>query len=159
MPSNIAGELAATFDLAIRRHEAKSLTTGEDWKAFGEIENRFETARTESEARYREEYRTRFEKARQDIIDEKASPAHTIRTPFGTDRFDKDMIARQAHRRVERDHQAELAAIDAAEGARIEALMRDAEERHALKTVARDDFNRSADRRSGPDRRGPRRSY
>lgn len=159
MPPFIAGELSATFDLVIRRHEAKSLAGGPDWNSLQDIENRHECARAETEARYRDGYQARLDAARKEIIDERAAQTLDIPTPFRTDRFDKNAITREAERRVNQGHHNDMDAIDVAETAEIEALLRDAEDRKALRGVVRQEFNDSAERRSGRDRRTRQPSY
>ncbi|MCQ0989591.1 hypothetical protein [Jiella marina] len=153
MSDDLRSELAKAFDDAVRKHEAKVLKTSQDWRAYRKIEERHTRAREDAERRYRDEYETRVEKARRDIIAEKATPAHEIRPPFGTDEFKKEDIELQAHRRVQKDHEVMLTGIDQAETAEKEALLAEAAERRKLDGQSKDQFAKASDRRSGRDRR------
>ncbi|NDW06478.1 hypothetical protein [Jiella pacifica] len=153
MSSDLRSELGKTFDLAIRRHEAKVLKTSHDWKTLQDIEERHNRAREAADQGYRQEYGTRVEQARLDILAEKTSRTFDIRPPFGTDNFRKDAIDREAHRRVQADHDATIAGINEREVRAIETLLSEATERRALDGAARKEFGRATDRRSGRDRR------
>lgn len=134
MPLDLTREITTAFDLAIRRHEAKSLKTGQDWRALQEIEQRHNCARQDTETRYREDYDTRVEKARKDIINERAQLKHEMRGPFGTDKFDGKAIEKLAHRRVRQDHEATMAGIDQSEVFETGELTRKAAERQKAQT-------------------------
>ncbi|CTQ58150.1 hypothetical protein [Roseibium album] len=153
MSKDLMRELKATFDLAIRQDEARSLSKGIEWSALTEIETRHETAREDARNRFNEEYETRFEQARRDIINKAGEKNHDMPSPYGTDRFKGDAISRQADRRIRQDHEFEMTQIDEAEAREISTLIDAAETRNRSKGLAKDAFAENADRRSGEERR------
>ncbi|OXT01990.1 hypothetical protein B7H23_03375 [Notoacmeibacter marinus] len=159
MPPSIGEQLRATFDLAVRRHEAKVLTDPRDWARVTDITNRHRTAREDIERLYLEEYDQRVERALADINDEGANKTYDHPVPEGADDAASGETGTvQARRRVKQEHEQTLLQIDRTEEAEIADLLDDARSRNAVKDVARDHFYDVADRRKLPDRRAPNRS-
>ncbi|CUI01865.1 hypothetical protein [Leisingera aquaemixtae] len=141
------------FREAVKEHLVLNLKTDADWTRFRAIsESARDQINTENES-YRRDYEARVDKARQKILHKAGSLTHDHPTPHGIDRFDKDVINREAQRIVRHDHARRLYTIREDEITGYEALQTDIRARGQIRGQARDPFNRATERRSGPDRR------
>lgn len=153
----LSDEVRETFREATLQREAARGLNGHDWARYREIQDVYEKRQRQECRDYENEYPTRVEVARKQVIDEAAKKAlDLIPRFFGADKFAKDAINRQAHRRVQNDHSRTLARLKAGKEADIKKLLAAAVKRQELGNVLLQDFSRAVDRRSGSDRRrGP----
>jgi hypothetical protein len=134
------------------------LRTPQDWDRFNEIKDTAKQHEREETEYYQREKPLLLAAARKEIIDKAGSLTLDHPSPFGTDRFNKDAIERQAHAQVENDHQARLLGIKARESDGYAELRHDIHAREGVRDHAREAFARSTDRRDGQDRRMPTRN-
>ena len=153
MTNDLNSDVNASFALPLAQHAAMGLTKESDIQARDAINERYKKLREDIEKAYEREYPTRFEAALKDVIDEAARRSLQIPTPYGTDRFDKNAMNREAQRRVETDHAATLGRLEQDHAREINDLVYSAHARDAQKDRARDAFNQTVDRRSGTERR------
>lgn len=156
--SSITADLKRTFDLASLRNRAKSLTRPADLEKMSEITKRYARETNKQEKLYKRDYKTRVEVALQARINKAGVKDRTFKHRlFGSDNFDKSALTRQAHRDVQHDHSRRISQLASRETQELNVLVSTAEQRDAskqqLREETRDDFQRAADRRSGPDRR------
>lgn len=152
-------EVRSLFAKAVLEHEAAKDLNAEELVTYRKI-NRDHAAQVRfEERRYELEYRTRFEVARQRIIDRGGAKDRKLTHRwFGSDRFNATAIDRQADREVRHEHANLIARLGQERDGRMKVLFAAAEERRALGSELKRDFERTADRRPGPDRRrGPAR--
>jgi len=158
MPSEIEIAIADMFSDATRQSMVTELRTQDDWDRFKTID---ETARQRTRDEidgFERDRPLRLAAARNDIIDKAGSLTFEHPTPFGTDKFDKDEIERQAVARVFNEHQSNLMGIKVDEVEAYDGLRAEIHVREGVMDQARDAFARSTDRRNGEDRRMPTQS-
>jgi hypothetical protein len=158
MTTDPGKEIRSLFARAALQHEAARGLDGEGWAAYRKIHaDHAEEVRLQ-ECRFLAEYQTRFEVARQRIIDQSGSWDKKLAPRwFGSDKFNSSAIDRQADRDVQHDHANLLTLLDQERDGRLDALFAAVEARPELGSQLKQHFERAADRRSGPDRRGPER--
>lgn len=144
---------------ALMEQTVRKLQTDPDWRRFRAITDAAQRQTVEENESYKADYALRVDKARQDLIRKAGAKTFDHPTPYGTDRFNKDQINRQAQKNVRHEHERKLHSIREAEVSGYEALGEDIRSRGRLKDHAHDDFARAVDRRAGQDRRmsGPER--
>lgn len=100
------------------------------------------------------QYPTRVEVARRRLIDEAAKRGVELKPWWaGDDRFDKAAIQRQAERDVRRAHERRLLRIEEAERQGLRAIVHRSMRENNMRGIAREAFDRAADRRTGLERR------
>jgi len=152
MPSEIEISIAEMFSNATRQNMVTELRTQDDWDQFKAID---ETARQRTRDEidgYERDRPLRLAAARKDIIDEAGSLTFEHPTPFGTNKFDKDEIERQAVARVFNDHQSTLMGIKADEVEAYDTLCADIHVREDVRDFARDAFERAGKQTEYPQR-------
>lgn len=155
MPLEIELGIAEMFSDATRQSMVQELRTQDDWDRFNAIDqNARQRTRDEIDG-FERDRPLRLAAARKDIIDKAGALTFEHPTPFGTDKFNKDEIERQAVARVFNDHQSTLMSIKADEVAAYDTLRADIHAREGVRDLARDAFARSTDRRNGDERRTP----
>ncbi|MEO0486236.1 MAG: hypothetical protein AAF092_10025 [Pseudomonadota bacterium] len=159
MASEIEAGISAMFRDVVGQSCLLEMRTQQDWDAFKEIQR---TARQREAVELKEFRETRDsliadEKRR--LIDEGGSFTFEHPTPSGTDHFNPHDIAREAEARVDRAHQSRLIAIREEEAEAYADLAETIRAREGLQGWARQDFNRSTDRRSEDRRGGSERSW
>lgn len=152
--SSLAEEVRRTFDLASLRKEASAKYTADEWRTYQEVRRDHAAQRRDLQEEFERDYPSRFEKARQKLIDDAGSkPLDLIPKWLSRDRFDKSAIERQARMSVLRDHRQDVAVVDKGELKALGEIKKTAEQRQALHQMPTRDFQRATDRRSEPDRR------
>ena len=159
MPLDITAELKKTYDEAVMQHEARLLTKGEDWQQARTIMERGEVARAATQEKYLNEYDTRVEIVRKRLTKEAGDKNLDHPAPTGRDRFDGDVINRQTHREVRRDHERVLQQSRDTQDTDMQALQETASQRDQSKSIgkapakAKEHFAPASDRRQVPERR------
>ena len=144
---------------ALKETTIRQLTKDRDWTVFRAIsETAAKHEQIEKEG-YQRNYSARVDKVRQELIRKAGSKTHEHPTPYGTDRFNKGQIDRDAQRIIRHEHARKLATILSVETNGYEALCERIRERDKVMDRARNDFTRAVDRRNGHVRRdtGPSR--
>jgi hypothetical protein len=150
--------VSATFDLVVRRHQARAMGTPRDEKALERIEAHHQSQRQAEREAYQRDYDSRVKHAEADIMAKRTRPMPRIKPPPGIAEPSLDHLIRQeAMERVDQDHRDRLVAIDQAEAREMTQFMEGIYRRAHAKDRARDDFNQTAERRSGRERRVRRR--
>ncbi|WP_386627518.1 hypothetical protein [Sulfitobacter geojensis] len=157
MTSDITLGMAEMFRDANRESVTLELRTPQDWDRFNKIKDMAKQHEREETEFFQREKPLLLAEARKELIDKAGSLTLEHPSPFGTDRFNKDTIERQAHMQVGNDHQARLLGIKARESDGYAELREDIQAREGLRDHAREAFARSTDRRDGQDRRMPSR--
>lgn len=158
MVTDIQLGIATMFSDATRQSVVLDLRSDADWARFNEIDSRAQK-RTNDEIRdFEANYDERVASARKEIIDRAGAKTFDHPSPFGTDKFSKSEINRQAVTKVQKDHDARLIQIKQEEAEAYHSLRHDIHEREGVRDIARDAFTRATDRRLGQDRRMPDRS-
>ncbi|MBN9039333.1 MAG: hypothetical protein J0H53_24990 [Rhizobiales bacterium] len=158
MDLTIAEELDRAFDLASLRREARTIGRPHQWRAANDHLDRCRHAREREQRLYQARYPTRVEAARRRLIDEAAKKGFELKPRWaGDDRFDKAAIQRQAERDVRRAHEGRLLRIEEFERQGLRAIVHRSMRENNMRGVARDGFDRAADRRAGIERRGSQR--
>jgi hypothetical protein len=157
MTTDIELGMAEMFRDATKQSVVLELRTPQDWDRFNEIKDMAKQHEREETEYFQREKPLLLATARKELIDKAGSLTLEHPSPFGTDRFNKDAIERQANMQVENDHQARLLGIKARESDGYAELSYDIQAREGVRDHARDAFARSTDRRDGQDRRIPTR--
>lgn len=127
MSLSLAEQIKRTFDLASLRYEASLNLSDRDWQTYQRICGRYDEQRFSAERRYREEYDTRVEAARQTLLEKAGKKERSFIPWFGrTDRFDSAALERQAHREVQGRHRAAMWKLDEQEQDEIRSLLSEA---------------------------------
>ena len=154
MSSSISKQLRQTYDLASLRREAAMDLSSDEWKQYQKIRETHDMSRRFEIRQYEIEYQTRLEAARELLIDKAAARSLDFKHRwFGSDRFNKSEIDRQAHRQVLSDHRRKIASLDRIEQHELTALLDEVQKRHADSEKPKRDFRKAANRRSGIERR------
>lgn len=159
MALSINEELRRAFELATLRREARTISEPHQWQAATRLQIRCTDARAREKDLYAARYDRRVEARRRRLVDE-AGKVRRDHRPWGDchDRFDPQATLRQAHNDVRNGHAARIQRIDDYERLELARIVERARRENAIRGIATDDFQRAADRRSGPDRRvGPSR--
>jgi len=157
METDLELGIATMLRDATMQNVVLDLRTPTDWVEFNRIKD---TARQDEQNEietFRENKPELLVKAREELIDKAGSLTHGHPTPFGTDRFDKSTIDRQAMIKVENDHQARLLGIQQRESDDYSDLKDDIHVREQSRGRGREAFSRATDRRGNQDRRMPER--
>ena len=156
-PFNLSDQIRQTFKLASLRHEAAKNLRGEDQVAYSKVVMAYAEQRKSETQAYQNEYRTRVEVERKRLIDKAGEKNKGFQHRwFGSDKFDKAAITRQAQRNVRHDHERTLARLDQQETEIVDGILERAAHREALREKPKRDFEKAVDRRKGQDRRRPR---
>jgi hypothetical protein len=153
-PFNMTNQIRQTFKLASLRHEAAKNLRGEDQVAYSKVVMAYAEQRKAEIQSYQSEYRTRVEVERKRLIDKAGEKNKTFQHRwFGSDKFDKAAITRQAQRNVRQDHERTLARLDQQETEVVDGILERAGHRQAQREKPKRDFQKAVDRRQGQDRR------
>jgi len=154
MGLGLGEEVRLAFRLATLRREASTVKTGPQWERTRAIGERCERLREEEKKLYRERYLTRVEVARKRLSNDAGKKTREYKPRFvGEDRLDKDALWRQAGREVKAAHRRRLAMIDREEARGLDQEMKRAYGENRCRNVAREDFNKTVDRRTSMERR------
>lgn len=149
----IQEELRHHFDLASLRREARALRTSEQWGEVQNITKRSNRAQAKEEALYTQRYDARVEQARLRLIDEAASKPRDFKPTWASDdNFSPDATLRQAHRNVKAAHERRMQRIADWERGALHGLIEQSMQENNIRDLAREDFHRVVDRRTGMDR-------
>ena len=159
MISDIELGVATMFRDATQQNIILELRKPEDWAQFNKLRDMAAERERNAVERFERDKPQLIAEARKEIIERAGAKTFEHPTPFGTDRFSKSEIDRQARHSVEMDHQAEILRLRTDEAESYAELKHDICERENVRDLARDAFARATDRRSGADRRmaGPQR--
>ena len=158
MEQTLELDVATMFRDATMQSVVLELRTPADWDHFNEVDQTAKQREMDEVQDYTNNKDQRLTDARKELIDKAGALTHEHPTPFGTDRFNKSDIDRQAKIKVENDHQTCLLGILQDEAEAYSELTGDIRAREGLRDHARDDFNITTDRRDGADRRMPTRT-
>jgi GrpB-like predicted nucleotidyltransferase (UPF0157 family) len=158
MESDIELGVATMFRDATQNSIVLELRTPADWERYTDIRDTSLAREKQEVAHYTRDKPQLLADARKALIDKAGALTPEHPTPLGTDRFNESAIDRQAHIKVENDHQARLLGIRQDESAGYADLKQDIHARENVRDQARDAFTRTVDRRSGEDCRMPTRS-
>jgi len=155
--SELVDEIKQTFDLEKLRLEAAKKLNTDEWPAFDKMRQEYEGQRRFAKRAYDLEYDERVAMARVRLIN-RAGAKDRHHTPrwLGYDRFDKNVINRQAHREVRHSFLKDLVRIDREEARDITQMIDASEHSRAMREKPRRDFERATDRRVDGDRRTPK---
>lgn len=151
---NPKAEQDRTYRLMFSTRDAAKILNKEEMKELTKIKRDHNNLRISEGRIYEFEYKSRVETEVHRQVN-KAGEKHRHFKPrwLGQDKFNKQTHYRQAQRIVQHDHQKLLAHIDELEITAIEGLTARCQKNIDLKELPKKDFNRSADRRDGSDRR------
>lgn len=153
----LSDQIRQAFKLAVLRHEAAKNLRGEDQETYGKVVTAYAEQRKLEVEAYHNEYRTRVEVERKRLIDKAGEKNKSFQhRGFGSDKFDKEAITRQAERNVRQDHEWTLAHLDTQETEIVDGILERAGHRETLREKLKHDFGNAADRRTGQDRRKSR---
>lgn len=157
------GETALELDVATMFRDATQqsiileLRTPEDWDHLNDIRDTAARLEKEEEEAFGRDKPRLLAEATKKLIDKAGSFIHTHPSPVGTDGFGKSKIARQAEIMVENDHVGRVLKIRNTAAENYTELGDDIRAREETRGIARGEFSRVNDRRSGGDRRLPSR--
>jgi len=157
METNLETGIATMFRDATMESVVLELRTKADWDRFTNIKDTAKQRTKDEVDGFEQDKPELLIKARKDLIDRAGSLRLEHPTPFGTDKFDKSAIARQAAVKITNDHQARLLGIKSEETDSFTELKQDIHTREGVRDQARDAFARTTDRRGGEERRMPTR--
>lgn len=150
-------ELQKAYQSATHAYANKTLHGGDDWAALQGINTRYEAEKEDLEQRYVETFDERITAKIADLYHDANEFNLPPPSPTGGGQTN-DEIATEADRLVRQDHENDREALNSARQSAIESLLDTAQGRNQAQGVARDGFTRATDRRTCPDRRGPRQS-
>jgi hypothetical protein len=151
MPSELELGLAMTFRDATMQSVILELRTIADWDRFNTIRDGAKQRTKEEVDGFERDRPARLAAARKDIIDKAGEKNFEHPAPFGTDKFDKAAIERQAVTKIFNDHYSTLMKIKGEETKAYDGLRDDIHAREGVRDMAREAFGRSTDRRAAPD--------
>lgn len=152
MPSKIELGVAAIFRDATMQSVILELRTIADWDRFNTIKDGAKQRTKEEVDGFERDRPARLAAARKKIIDKAGEKNFEHPAPFGTDKFDKATIERQAVTKIFNEHYSALMKIKGEETKSYDSLRDDIHAREGVRDVAREAFGRSTDRRGTPDR-------
>ncbi len=153
-PINLSNQIRRAYKLASLRHEAAKTLRGNDQVAYSKVVVTFAEQRKLEIQSFHNEYRTRVEVERKRLIDQAGEKNRNFQHRwFGSDKFDKTAITRQAQRNVRHHHESTLARLDKQETEVVDGMLKRAGHREALREKPKHDFEKAVDRRQGKDRR------
>jgi len=154
MSLSIHQELKQTFHLAALRKEANTFLTGRQWSQYQGLKDRCDVARTQEQKLFKERYHNRVDQECRKILRDNAAKNRHLK-PIGQqdDLFDRASLLKQADTNVRNRHHQRLARITQVEERGIQALLQRSSRANQLTGQSKDAFARSADRRSGEERR------
>lgn len=143
---------------SLKEKTVRILSKDSDWTVFRAIQENAAKHLKEERESYRSDYAGRVDNVRRELIKKAGSKTFEHPTPFGVDKFNPDRINREAQRIVRNRHAQKMATILNVETSGYEALCERIQTRDQVKDLARDEFKRSVDRRTGQERRatGPK---
>lgn len=157
MGLNVHEELRRAFELATLRSEAETIRTPRQWQAVARLKERCAAAQMRENALYEEHFLDRVSAARRRIIDAAGSKDAALKPSWGgTDRFNPVATLREAQRQVRASHQGRIARIEAFERRGLALIIERARHEDEARHIARQVFNRAAERRTGRERRRER---
>ena len=150
-------ELRRVFELATLRREAKSIETPQQWHEAAQLQMRCNDARSREKDNYAARYDSRVEMACRRLIDKAAQNKSELKPLWAADdRFNPDVMLRQAQREVRESHRQRIERIDEFEHRQLKVIVERSRRMNELRGVASEAFERASDRRSGIERRRPR---
>ncbi|MCF6277212.1 MAG: hypothetical protein L3J16_00465 [Anaerolineales bacterium] len=149
--------VATMFRDATMQSIVPELRTEADWDRFNNIKDTAKQRTKEEVDDFERDKPQRLVEARKDLIDKAGSLTLEHPTPFGTDKFEKSAIERQAASKITNDHQARLLGIKSEETEAYSNLKQSIHTREGVQDQARDAFARTTDRQKGEHQRMPTR--
>jgi hypothetical protein len=152
MPSKLELGVSAMFRDAVKQSIVIELRTQGDWDRFKAIDEGARQQTRDEVDSFERDRPARLAAARKKIIDKAGEKNFEHPAPFGTDKFDKAAIERQAVTKIFNEHYSALMKIKGEETKSYDSLRDDIHAREGVRDVAREAFGRSTDRRGTPDR-------
>lgn len=156
--SDLSDEIKGVFlprgELYRLRREAARSFNAPEWASYQKAAKQFDEERKQRKQSFNSEYAFRVSRAQKKLIDEAGSVKRGL-TPKGVsvDYFDKSQTYYLAQREVRFDHDNDMMRIDQSECEVLAEMLSKTREREELKRLPTKDFQKSVDRRSGPERR------
>lgn len=154
MESSLSQDLQRTFNLAALRHEARALRTPADWEKGKDIRLRYKRETNKQMQQYYADYDTRISQVVKKLMNKAGAKNRDLTHRwFGTDKFNKDALMRQAHRAVQMDHDKRMSCLTDREINELDTLIETVEQRDRLYNKPTQDFSQASNRRNGQERR------
>ncbi len=154
MNLSISQEIKQTFHLVALRKEAKDLVTGRQWEKRDGLIQRCDQARGKEIGLFKERFDVRVANEQKKLIDEAGSKTRNYKPIWAQDDlFDSTTSLAQADSNVRSAHENRIARIDNYERSGLEALMQSARRENKVQGKSVSNFNQTADRRVGGERR------
>ncbi len=157
METDLETGIATMFRDATMESVVLELRTKADWNRFSDIKDTAKQRTKDEVDGFEQDKPELLIKARKELINRAGSLRLEHPTPFGTDKFNKSAIARQAAVKITNDHRARLLGIKTDETDAFSELKQDIHAREGVRDHARDAFALTNDRRAGEERRMPTR--
>lgn len=152
MSTEIELGVATMFRDAISQSVALELRTPADWEHYDLIKTRAKMQTKDEVDRFKTDRSDLLAAARKEIIDRAGAKTFEHPTPFGTDKFDKSAIDRQAVAKIFNDHEAALLKIKTEEAESYQSLRHEIIERESVHDRVNNAFDRATDQRT-PERK------
>ncbi|MBG6166775.1 Fe2+ transport system protein B [Labrenzia sp. EL_195] len=142
MYSQTSADVRREFELVLMRREAETLKQPADWDRANEIKSQYQNEVQQQNRKYYRDYDSRVAKRLKQLIDKAAGRSRNLAPRFfGTDKFDKDVLKRQAHRDVQFDHQRRITSIREREAKELGTFLQSVRERDQQKQGSAEEFN------------------
>lgn len=158
MSSETELSMVTMFRDATKQSIILELRTQDDWDSFNTIDKDARDRTKDEVDGFERDRNARVAAASKKLIDEAGELNLEHPAPFGTDKFDRAVIERQAVTQVFNEHWSTLVSIKTEEAEAYATLKDDIHARENTRGLARESFGDAADRRIGVERRGPTRS-
>lgn len=136
------------------RHQLAHGMKKDEWDKYRKVSKNFADKRRFTERSFELDYPSRFDQARQRLIDEAGSIKRRFVPKFmGADNFDKSEINRRAKNHVRDAHAMDMARIDKQEGKVLRSMLESSAGRTQQREKPKKEFQKAVDRRAGQDRR------
>tara|TARA_R110002074_G_scaffold399160_1_gene591930 strand:+ start:338 stop:793 length:456 start_codon:yes stop_codon:yes gene_type:complete len=150
--------MVTMFRDATKQSIILELRTQDDWDSFNTIDKDARDRTKDEVDGFERDRNARVAATSKKLIDEAGELNLEHPAPFGTDKFDRAAIERQAVTQVFNEHWSTLLGIKSDEADAYVALGDEIRARENTRGLARESFNQSTDRRMSIERRGPTRS-
>ena len=152
-------KLALIYNLSALRQVFDRRLNAPEWGEYRQIIEKHAEARGREGRDYEANYQTRFGEELRNLINEYGRNGYDFTYDMaGKNAFDSERLNREAEKRVRRNHEGTLDAIDRSEHDRLQELYDHASTRQDQRGVARDAFDRARDPENAHPS-GPRRSF
>tara|TARA_R110002072_G_scaffold266193_4_gene425049 strand:+ start:60 stop:539 length:480 start_codon:yes stop_codon:yes gene_type:complete len=158
MSSETELSMVTMFRDATKQSIILELRTQDDWDSFNTIDKDARDRTKDEVDGFERDRNARVAATSKKLIDEAGELNLEHPAPFGTDKFDRAAIERQAVTQVFNEHWSTLLGIKSDEADAYVALGDEIRARENTRGLARESFNQSTDRRMSIERRGPTRS-